>query len=142
MNNLFGTFMDENNALYKSLKKIPGVGKKTAIFACQSLGLIPTIPWKKLTEKQQRALYNWLEENIHEGGPNTTWKNSLGIDISEGINVRPLGTDYIRKKSEARKLLISLGSLRGIRLRRGLPIRGQKTHSNGRTARKRIFLCS
>jgi len=32
----------------------------------------------------------------------------------------------------------SNGSLRGYRLRNGLPVNGQRTHSNGKTARKRL----
>jgi len=49
-----------------------------------------------------------------------------------------LGTDLRRKAKVNKEALMSLGSYRGIRLRQGLPVRGQSTHSNGRTARKKL----
>jgi small subunit ribosomal protein S13 len=49
-----------------------------------------------------------------------------------------LGTDLRRKRKADKEKLIKLGTIRGIRLRQGLPVRGQNTHSNARTARKKL----
>jgi len=113
-------YMNKKKALWVALSDIPGVGKKTAQDACQKLGYLPTCPWGKLTEKQQRRLQLWLEEQAFQE------------------KAKLFGTDFRRKNQKEKEALISLGSNRGIRLRKGLPVRGQRTHSNGRTARRRL----
>ena len=118
MTRLFGILMEENKELQICLCDIPGVSKKKALECCRFLGLFHKVPWKKVTDKQRRNIYNYFVKNL---GPNEV-----------------LGTDLRRKSKMHKEALISLGSYRGIRLRIGLPVRGQNTHSNARTARRKL----
>jgi small subunit ribosomal protein S13 len=52
------------------------------------------------------------------------------------LNIK-LGSELKQVKLLAAKNLTSIRSYRGIRLSQGLPARGQRTHTNARTARKR-----
>jgi small subunit ribosomal protein S13 len=118
MTHMFGVIMNPKKQLWICLSNIPGVGKKTAKDACQYLGLAPSVRWKDVTENQVRTLSNWLD----------------------GLK-KPLAMDYRKMRKTRKEWLIALGSYRGIRLRQGLPVRGQNTHSNAQTPRKRLALC-
>lgn len=121
MTRLFGILIEENKELWLCLSDIPGVSKKLAISVCKNLGLFHKAPWKKITDKQRRSIYNQLMKNI--------------VQSSEA---KVLGTDLKRTMKVKKENLISLGNQRGIRLRQGLPVRGQSSHSNGKTARKKL----
>lgn len=108
--------MDDRKALWLALCDIPGIGPSSARHICGQLGLLPQTLWGDLQMKDKRWLKSWLTAASEERGP--------------------LGTEFLRQRRLERKALISLGSLRGIRRRQGLPVRGQRTHSNGRTARR------
>lgn len=118
MTHLFGIPMDEKKVLGAALCSIPGIGKNTVTRLSKELGLNLRSSWGKLTLEQKESVYAWLKEVIgaQEGGA--------------------LGTEYKRERALRKSFLISLGSHRGIRLRQGLPVRGQNTHTNARTARK------
>lgn len=118
MTRLFGILMEENKELQLCLSDIPGVSKKKSLEACKALGLFHKTPWKKISDKQRRSLQNWFTSHV--------------------VPNQILGTDLRRKAKVNKEALMSLGSYRGIRLRQGLPVRGQSTHSNGRTARKKL----
>jgi small subunit ribosomal protein S13 len=67
-------------------------------------------------------------------------RNSDELSAEEQVRIRNvLDTDYEvegdlrREYQQAIKRLMDLGSYRGIRHRRGLPVRGQRTHTNART---------
>ena len=67
-------------------------------------------------------------------------RNSDDLSAEEQVRIRNvLDTDYEvegdlrREYQQAIKRLMDLGSYRGIRHRRGLPVRGQRTHTNART---------
>lgn len=49
-----------------------------------------------------------------------------------------LGSDLKKARQLIFKNLIAIKSVKGLRRLRGLPIRGQRTHTNAKTARKRI----
>lgn len=118
MTRLFGILIEENKELQLCLSDIPGVSKKVALTTCKDLGLFYRAPWKKITDKQRRNIQNWFIKNV--------------------IPYKSLGTDLRRKRKADKEKLIKLGTIRGIRLRQGLPVRGQNTHSNAKTARKKL----
>jgi small subunit ribosomal protein S13 len=68
-------------------------------------------------------------------------KNVSDFDISDisqlvdqlKINVKGDLQKWLKEKT---KLLLSIRSYRGIRRKQGFPVRGQRTHTNGRTAKK------
>ena len=90
------------------LTAIYGVGKPTAINICKEVGIERTIKIKELSEEQLEAIREVVAKIIVEG--------DLRREVSMNI-----------------KRLMDLGCYRGIRHRRGLPLRGQRTRTNART---------
>lgn len=91
-----------------ALTAIYGIGKTRARSICVGAGINPTDQVKDLTEGQLDDLRNEVAKYQVEG--------DLRRDVSMNI-----------------KRLMDLGCYRGIRHRRGLPVRGQRTKTNGRT---------
>ena len=106
----------KNSNLYQILKRIPGVSKNKVNFICKKTGILQNCPWSLLSETQVRWLSSWLESNF------------VG---SHAINL-----DFKRKEEIHLALLKRMRHYHGLRLSQGLPVRGQKTHSNAKTARR------
>lgn len=90
------------------LTAIYGIGKPTAINICKEVGIERTIKIKELSEEQLEAIRGTIAKIVVEG-------------------------DLRREVSMSIKRLMDLGCYRGIRHRRGLPLRGQRTRTNART---------
>ena len=95
-----------------SLTYIYGIGKPTAIQVLKDAGVSEDIRVKDLTEDQLN--------NIRQEVPKLQIEGELRREIQ--MNVRRL---------------MDIGSYRGIRHRRGMPVRGQNTRNNARTRRGR-----
>jgi small subunit ribosomal protein S13 len=91
-----------------ALTAIYGIGRPTANELCQQLGIKPSIKIKELTEEQLESIRSAITKLTVEG--------DLRREVSMNI-----------------KRLMDLGCYRGIRHRRGLPLRGQRTRTNART---------
>jgi small subunit ribosomal protein S13 len=91
-----------------SLTHIFGIGQTRAQHACQAAGIDPATKVKDLTEPEIEKLRSAIASFTVEG-------------------------DLRRETSMNIKRLMDLGSYRGIRHRRGLPARGQRTRTNART---------
>ncbi|BCG65619.1 MAG: 30S ribosomal protein S13 [Methyloprofundus sp.] len=91
-----------------ALTAIYGIGKPTAINICKEVGIERTIKIKELTEEQLESIRVTIAKIVVEG--------DLRREVSMNI-----------------KRLMDLGCYRGIRHRRGLPLRGQRTRTNART---------
>ena len=91
-----------------ALTAIYGVGRQTASEICVKVGITPSVKIKELTEEQLEAIRNVVSKMTVEG--------DLRREVSMNI-----------------KRLMDLGCYRGIRHRRGLPLRGQRTRTNART---------
>ncbi|EIC30959.1 MULTISPECIES: 30S ribosomal protein S13 [Methylomicrobium] len=91
-----------------SLTAIYGIGRKTAQNICTEAGILPSVKIKELSEEQLDTLRNIISKMTVEG--------DLRREVSMNI-----------------KRLMDLGCYRGIRHRRGLPLRGQRTRTNART---------
>ena len=91
-----------------ALTAIYGIGRQTASDICVKVGITPSIKIKELNEEQLEAIRNVVSKMIVEG--------DLRREVSMNI-----------------KRLMDLGCYRGIRHRRGLPLRGQRTRTNART---------
>lgn len=91
-----------------SLTAIYGIGRKTAQNICAEAGITPSVKIKELSEEQLDTLRNIISKMTVEG--------DLRREVSMNI-----------------KRLMDLGCYRGIRHRRGLPLRGQRTRTNART---------
>src|SRR3954447_21229694 len=89
------------------LTYIFGIGRSTAQQILQEAGVDPNTPVKDLTEDEVMKLREAVENREVEG-------------------------DLRRDRSQNVKRLMEIGSYRGLRHRRGLPVRGQRTKTNAR----------
>jgi small subunit ribosomal protein S13 len=92
-----------------SLQYIYGIGKKSAHDIVQRSGIDLATRTKDLSEEQIRAIREIIESDYKVEG-------DLRRDVTMNI-----------------KRLMDLGCYRGLRHRKGLPVRGQRTHTNART---------
>jgi len=91
-----------------ALTSIYGVGRSRAVKICAAAGIEPNAKLQNLSEEQVDAI-----------------RAEVGKFTVEG--------DLRREMSMNIKRLMDLGCNRGIRHRRGLPVRGQRTRTNART---------
>lgn len=96
-----------------SLTYIFGVGRTTAEKILDSLSIKRDTKTKDLTEEEVVKIRDYLETKLKIEG-------DLRREVSQNI-----------------KRLIEINSYRGIMHRRGLPVRGQRTHTNARTRKGR-----
>lgn len=92
------------------LTYIYGIGRTTAAKMCADLNIVDGTRIKDLTEEQISAIRDYIDHN--------------GLMV-EG--------DLRRERSQNVKRLMDIGCNRGLRHRKGLPVRGQRTHTNART---------
>ena len=112
---IFGVSLPNNKNLSLALTNLYGIGNFTSKKICAELGLAPKLTVGDLTEGQQYTLIKRIKETLRI-------ENSLR-DLVKG-NVQHL---------------IDNGSFRGFRHRNKLPTRGQRTHTNAKTARRVVF---
>ena len=92
-----------------ALTYLYGVGKALSVQILAKTGIDPAVRAKNLTDDQVMKIQGALTQTIKVEG-------DLRREISQNI-----------------RRLIEIGSYRGSRHRRGLPVRGQRTHTNART---------
>ena len=92
-----------------ALTYIHGLGVNTAIKICNELKIPLLTKLNELDDIQLSSIRDYIDANL----------------MVEG--------DLRREKSMNIKRLMDLGCYRGLRHRRGLPVRGQRTHTNART---------
>ena len=109
MARLIGVDLPREKRLAIALTYIYGVGRSQAAKALQATGIDPEMKAKDLTDDQTLALRDWIEANLKV----------------EGDLRREVAADTRRK--------VESGCYQGIRHRKGLPVRGQRTHTNART---------
>ena len=109
MARIAGVDIPREKRLEISLTYIFGVGRTTAKKVCQETGMNLDTRVRDLTDEEVARLRNWIDANLKVEG-------DLRRDIQQDI----------KRKME-------IGSYQGIRHRRGLPVRGQRTHTNART---------
>ena len=109
MARISGVDIPREKRLEISLTYIFGVGRTTAQKACDATEIDRNTRVRDLTDEEVVRLRNWIDANLKVEG-------DLRRDIAQDIN---------RKKE--------INSYQGIRHRRGLPVRGQRTHTNART---------
>ena len=109
MARLIGVDLPREKRLAIALTYIYGVGRSQAAKALQATGIDPDMKAKDLTDDQTLALRDWIEANLKV----------------EGDLRREVAADIRRK--------VEIGCYQGIRHRKGLPVRGQRTHTNARS---------
>ena len=109
MARIAGVDLPREKRLEYGLTYIYGIGVKTANEICDKAGVDKDIRVKDLTDDQVAKLRNYIEHNV----------------LVEGELRKKVSMD-IKKLSE-------IGCYRGVRHRKGLPVRGQNTRNNART---------
>ena len=108
MARLAGINIPDNKHAAISLTYIFGIGRTTAKHLCDATGVSPTVKVQDLTEEELDKLRSEITKLSVEG------------DLRRAVQLNI-------------KRLLDLGCYRGIRHRRGLPLRGQRTKTNART---------
>jgi small subunit ribosomal protein S13 len=109
MARLAGVDLPREKRLEIALTYIYGIGRTRATETLRSTGVSPDRRVRDLGDEELVALRDWIQANYK----------------IEGDLRREVASDIRRK--------IEIGSYQGIRHRRGLPVHGQRTHTNART---------
>ncbi|HET6915422.1 MAG TPA: 30S ribosomal protein S13 [Acidimicrobiales bacterium] len=109
MARIAGVDIPREKKLGTSLTYIYGIGSTAATKVCEATGIDTETRVRDLTDEEVARLRNWIDANLKVEG-------DLRRDVSQDI----------KRKME-------IGSYQGIRHRRGLPVHGQRTHTNART---------
>jgi small subunit ribosomal protein S13 len=104
-----GVDIPREKRLEVSLTYIYGVGPTLARRAIEATGTNPDTRVRDLTDEEVTRLRSWIDANVKVEG-------DLRRDVAQDI----------KRKME-------IGSYEGVRHRKGLPVHGQRTHTNART---------
>jgi small subunit ribosomal protein S13 len=110
MPRLLGVDIPDNKRIEASLPYIYGIGPTRALEILSKAEIDPSIRANKLTPEQINRISHVISDNKY---------------VIEG--------DLRREIQQNIRRLMAIGSYRGIRHRRGLPVRGQRTGTNART---------
>ncbi len=108
MARIAGVNLPVHKHVWVGLQSIYGIGRTRSRKICESVGVEPSTKIRDLGEPQVEAI-----------------RQEIGKYVVEG--------DLRREVGMAVKRLMDLGCYRGLRHRRGLPVRGQRTRTNART---------
>jgi len=109
MARIAGVNLPNQKRLEIGLTYIYGIGRSASLKICRELKLSPDTKVRDLTDEEVTKLRNYIDQNLEVEG------------------------DLRRERTQAIKRLIEIGCYRGVRHRRGLPVRGQRTKTNART---------
>jgi small subunit ribosomal protein S13 len=104
-----GVDIPREKRLEISLTYIYGIGRTTSKLVCSQTSIDPDTRVRDLTDEEVARLRTWIDSNLKVEG-------DLRRDVAQDI----------KRKME-------IGSYQGLRHRRGLPVHGQRTHTNART---------
>jgi len=109
MARIAGVDLPRDKRLEIGLTYIFGVGLTRAQQICESLSIDPGTKIRDLTDDETAKIRRYIEQSF-------TVEGDLRREVQQNI-----------------KRKIEIGSYQGVRHRRGLPVRGQRTHTNART---------
>ena len=109
MARIAGVDIPREKRLEVALTYVFGIGRSTAQKICADLGLSPDTRVRDLTDDEVNRIRVYVDQNLRVEG-------DLRRDVAQDI-----------------KRKIEIGSYQGVRHRKGLPVRGQRTHTNART---------
>ncbi|MCI8622173.1 MAG: 30S ribosomal protein S13 [Provencibacterium sp.] len=109
MARIAGVDLPKDKRIEIGLTYVYGIGRKTANDILSATGVNPDIRVKDLSEEDASKLRDYIDKNLQVEGD---LRRSTALDI---------------------KRLVEIGCYRGVRHRKGLPVRGQRTKTNART---------
>jgi small subunit ribosomal protein S13 len=108
MARIAGVTLPREKRIEIGLTYVYGIGRSTSNKILEAVQIDPNTHVKDLTEDEEIRLRSFIEENVTVEG------------------------DLRRERSQNIKRLMEIGCYRGIRHRRGMPVRGQRTKTNAR----------
>ena len=105
--------LPETKSIYLALTYVYGIGKVKSFLICKKLGFLPNFKVKNLSNNQINKITKLTE--------------SLSFVISNELK---------RSNLLSKQNLLNIKSYRGLRRKKGFPVRGQRTHTNAKTARR------
>ena len=109
MARIAGVDLPRDKRIEIGLTYIFGIGRKTAQNILAATGVNPDVGVKDLTEEDEGKIRDYIDHNLTVEGD---LRRNVSLDI---------------------KRLVEIGCYRGVRHRKGLPVRGQRTKTNART---------
>ncbi len=109
MARIAGVDLPRDKRLEIALTYIYGIGRTRAVQTCVGSRVDPSTKVRDLTDEEVVRIRDWVGSNYQIEG-----------DLRREVN------QNVKRKVE-------IGSYQGLRHRRGLPVRGQRTHTNART---------
>ncbi len=109
MPRIVGVDIPKEKKVYVSLGYIYGIGRPMAVKICQQAGINPDVRAKNLTEEEVSKITAIIQKDYRTEG---NLRREIGMNI---------------------KRLMDIGSYRGSRHKKSLPVRGQRTRTNART---------
>ena len=109
MARISGVDLPRDKRIEIALTYIYGIGRKTASDIIAATGVDPDLRVKDMTEDDVSKLREYIDHNLQVEGDR---RRTIAFDI---------------------KRLIEIGCYRGVRHRKGLPVRGQRSKTNART---------
>ena len=119
--------------LVYALTKIYGVKYSLAHAICSLLNLDKTVPVGSLSEDDVAKIENFLKDPVSFGAP--AWLLNRRKDYETGKDVHLISNDLSFSLRQDFSRLRRIKSYRGLRLAKGLPVRGQRTKSNFRRSK-------
>ncbi len=109
MARIAGIDLPRDKQVQIALTYIFGIGRSSALKTCDGTGVVPETKVRDLTDEEIVRLREFIDANYQIEG------------------------DLRRERAQNIKRLMEIGCYRGLRHRRGLPERGQRTHTTART---------
>ena len=109
MARISGVDIPRDKRIVVSLTYIHGIGRSVAQAICEDTGIDPSIRVRDLGDDEVARLRSFVDQKVQVEG-------DLRREVSQNI-----------------KRKMDIGCYQGLRHRRGLPVRGQRTHTNART---------
>ena len=110
---LLETNLSDQKSVLLSLVKVHGLGKNRVLLICKKMGFSTNFKVKNLNQEQIAELLELIDS----------------LNFSLNNELKKIESIILRK-------LVNIKSYRGLRRIKGLPIRGQRTHTNSKSAKK------
>jgi small subunit ribosomal protein S13 len=110
---LLETELQDSKSLYTSLRCVFGIGNSNSIIICKKLGFSKNFKVSELTEEHKFNIIKLIEGS----------KFLINSDLKLFLNNK-------------QKKIVNIKSYKGLRKLKGFPVRGQRTKSNAKTAKK------
>jgi len=109
---ILNTEISDNKPFSSAIQNIFGVGKRRSVILCQEFGIKPQTKLKEINKNIQNKLINYIQKEFITGDD----LKKILIETNEGH--------------------IKIRNYKGNRIKNKLPRRGQRTHTNSKTAKK------